>query len=198
MTFRSTLATCAGIALLLVSQVACAQTPAPSAPAAAVSPESLTIAREIVTIAWPPEQREETMAKTMETILKQYRTSMSFDKITDPGLRKIIDDYLDSVPTMLRPLVQRFLPHQMEAIAVAYARKFSAQQLRDVRAFAQTPSGRGYLQGSIEILSDPTVAQANTVFFKDVADLTKTKAEELTLQVAEYLKAHPEALPKAK
>lgn len=161
--------------------------------AAQAGPENLVVARSIVTIAFPPDRRQAMMDKIMNTILAQMKAGMSLDTITDPGLRQIMLDYINGVPHMLRPATSAFIPKQMEAIAQAYTHMFSLSELHDIVAFAQTPSGQTFLQRSTDVLSDPTVAEVNSVYFKEAGAISRQGAEQLKMA---YIKAHPEAAPK--
>ena len=138
------------------------------------------------------------MDDLMANMLKQFRAGVPLDSFTDAGLRKIFDDYFDSIPALLRPTVQAFLPKQMQAVANAYERMFTVEELRDVKAFATSASGRAYLQRSMEVMSDPEVAAANSAYFKDVSALSVTASGDLKAKVTEYLKQHPEAMPPPK
>lgn len=161
------------------------------------APENLEVARSIVSISFPPERRQEMMDKVMGAVLQQMRAGMNLDSITDPGLRKILSDYLTSVPDLLRPATTAFLPKQMEAIATAYARMFTLQQLKDIEAFARTPSGMAFLQRNTEVLSDPAVAAVNSSYFREATEISERSSAQLKERVVAYIKAHPDALPKA-
>jgi len=159
-------------------------------------PQALALGQELVTIAFPPERRQDMMDKITGSVIQQMKAGMPLDEITDTGLRKLLLDYIDSVPTVLRPTTTAFLPKQMDAIAQAYARMFTPAQLRDIVAFARTPSGQEYLQRSADILSDPAVAAANTEYFRQVQQINKANSAALAQKVAAYIKAHPDAAPK--
>lgn len=175
---------------------ALAASPTP-VPVQAVDALRLAVAREVVALAWPPEQREAMMHKLMTAMTSQFKASVRLETITDPGLKKIMEDYFDSIPTFLQPSVSDFLPKQMDAIAHAYARKFTLVELQDVRTFAQTPSGSRFLHESMDVMSDPDVAAANTAYFKDITMLSQSVADDLKTKIEAYLKDHPEARPKA-
>ncbi|MCJ2187402.1 DUF2059 domain-containing protein [Novosphingobium beihaiensis] len=171
----------------------------PAAPAAAdaapqAASESLTLARSIVTTAFPPDSREEMMEKLMTTVVSQMKDSMPLDTLTDPGLRKIVTDYLEGVPGMLRPATSAFIPKQMEAIAQAYTQIFTLAELRDVAAFAHTPSGKTFLQRSTEVLSQPAVAAVNRTYFREAGEISRKGEAQLKAQVIAYIKEHPEAI----
>lgn len=191
-----TTAACLALAAIAAPQAATAQQVQAAAPAP--SPESLAVAREIVAIAWPPEKHEASMNDIMNTLLSQYKSSISMEEMNDPGIKAIMDDYFRSIPDMLRASLQKFLPIQMEAIATAYARIFPLQQLKDVRTFAQSASGRDYIQRSTTIMSDPDVAAANTAYFKDVHAATEQSLPALKARIFAYIAAHPEVAAKMK
>lgn len=162
------------------------------APAATVSPEALTLSRTIVDAAFPPERREQMIDRMMRTMMEQMRGSMPFGNVEDAGLKRIFDDYMNRMPTILRPATVAFLPRQMDALAHAYARMFSITELKDIAAFSQSPSGRTYLQRSTDVLSDPAVAAVNTQYFTQAQGVTQKAVGELVEKVSAYLKEHPD------
>jgi len=179
-------------AILLLSFEACAQAPQTPASAPTAPPAALSVAHTIVDTAFPPERREEMMDKLMRAMGEQMKSAMPLSLMSDPGLAKIMTDYLAEIPTTLRPATRLFIPKQMDAVAQAYARMFTLPQLKDIATFAQTPSGRTYLQRSMDVMSDPAVAAVNTEYFAQTQALTQTSAGALSRRVAGYLKAHPE------
>lgn len=188
----------AAAALMLVASQSAALAASPThAAAQTVDEPRLTVAREVVALAWPPEQREAMMHKLMTAMTSQFKASVRLETITDPGLKKIMEDYFDSIPQLLQPSVSDFLPKQMDAIARAYARKFTLDELRDVRTFAQTQSGSRFLHESMDVMSDPDVAAVNTAYFKDITGLSQSVATDLKTKIEAYLKDHPQARPKA-
>ncbi|WP_260923535.1 DUF2059 domain-containing protein [Novosphingobium sp. 9] len=167
---------------------------APAATTPAVDPEALALAKRITSAAFPPERRQEMLTNLMQTMLGQMKSGLGLDEITDPGLHKILEDYLDNIPTLLRPATDAYLPKQMDAIAQAYTRKFTTAQLRDIAAFAETPSGSAYFSHSLEIMSDPAVAEVNTEYFRQIKSISKASQADLQEKVVAYLKAHPDAM----
>ncbi|WP_395333443.1 DUF2059 domain-containing protein [Novosphingobium sp. BL-8H] len=194
-------ASCAAAVLGLSALAIAAPAQAQSAPSPAnsqpVDQGRLAVAHDIVTLAWPPEQRDAMMQKLLTVISAQFKSGAPIDTIHDAGLRQIMNDYFNSIPELLKPAVSAFLPKQMDAIAKAYARKFTLTELQDVRTFAQTPSGSRFLQQSMEVMSDPDVAAVNTAYFKDVTVLSQQISLDLKTKVEAYLKTHPQAVPKS-
>jgi hypothetical protein len=161
----------------------------------ATNPEALALGRQIVDVAFPPATRQVMLEQLMESMLEQMKAGMPLEQISDPGLRKILLDHLASVPTLLRPTTTAFLPKQMDAVAQAYARMFSLAELKDIAAFARTPSGKSFLARSSEVMSDPAVAAVNAEYFREVQAVNARVTPELTRKMEAYVKAHPDAVP---
>lgn len=189
----------AGLSAPVTSARAAQETAAPGAEGnAAQAVEDgarIAVAREIVAIAWPAETRNATMKRLLSAFTDQFKGSMDLDSIEDEGLRTIVVDFLDSIPDILKPAVEDFLPDQMEAIAGAYARLYSRPELEDILAFARTPSGQAFLSRSTEVMSDPAVAAANTAYFKQVHALSQKAAADLQARIEAYANLQPAALP---
>jgi hypothetical protein len=58
---------------------------------------------------------------------------------------------------LYEPKVRERMPMIMEAWSQVYAREFSADELRDMIAFAQTPAGHHYYARRISLDADPAV-----------------------------------------
>lgn len=161
------------------------------------SPERLAVAQAIVVTAWPPERREAMMDKLIATFASQFRDSAHLETIENPGFSAILRRYLDSIPGRLKPLVSDFIPRQMDAIAIAYARMFTLTELRDVLAFAQTPSGAQFMQRGIDAISDPDVAAVNTAYLTKVHQLSAEAAAEVAAEVQAYVASQRSERPPA-
>ncbi len=151
-------------------------------------------ARAIMKIMFPPEEREATMQRLMTDISDQFAASVDMDSYTDPGLRSIMEGYLAGLPAQLMPLVSQHLPRMMEATAVAYTREFTLEELKDIHAFAMTPSGARYLSRSAALVGDPAVAEVNTQYFRELQALNQGLVAQLRQDIVAYLEAHPEVL----
>ena len=85
------------------------------------------------------------------------------------------------------------MPAMFEAMAIAYSNEFSMAELKDIRAFATTPSGSRYLSRSLAMATDPAVRKVNAAMIADAQKLSLTMIEELKARIAAYLEEHPEA-----
>lgn len=180
----------------LTSSFAMAQSaPPPVKVIAAPEPARLALAKEIISIVFPPAEREAMMHKLVANMTAQFSAGIDLSSIEDKGARDLVKGYLDSIPVRMQPMVNAFIPKQMEVTARAYARMYTEQQLTDVLAFAKTPSGAAFLQHSMDVMSDPEVAEANTDYFKDVMGESQKLGAEMTQAIAAYAKEHPNAFP---
>lgn len=177
--------------LLAVGGPAAAEEPAQVA-APAIDEAELAEARAIMDIVFPPAEREETFGVLMEQTLDQFRGSLPLDD-ADPGLRDILDRYLDRVPARLAPTLRAHLPLIIEATAVAYTNEFTLEELRDIHAFARSPSGKRYLQRSTALMGDPAVAAANTAYFTDVMAVDGEMRRELVEELNAYFESRLES-----
>lgn len=141
-------------------------TPAPAPAAAEPSPENLAIAREIVDISMPPDSREAMMQQMTDAIIAQAREGLSraAGDLSDPAAQLFWDRYLERAREATRDLDNESMPAIIEAIARAYARMFSHDELVQIRAFALTPAGRRYFLHGADIFSDPDFAEANRAY----------------------------------
>ena len=139
---------------------------AQTAPAvsAEVDPARLAEARKLIEIMMPPALREQ-MVNGMVTGLNQ---TLSKTLLEDPGLARLIEDKPGAREAVMHFLerqqqysisdLRTNLPGMLEAMARAYARRFTVEQMREMGAFFATPTGQLYIAQSATIFSDPDVA----------------------------------------
>ena len=173
---------------------AAAETKRPTV-AEAFSDDNLVEARAIIEIMLPPEKRMETFGSVVRNMLDQMRANATRE-VTDPGLARIVNDHLDTIPARLAPIIEKHIPLMLDAQAKAYARAFSLDELKQIRTFAETPAGQHYLTEAPKLMGDPDVAATNRAYMADVMDEARNSRGGLTEQVRAYLVKHPEAAPK--
>lgn len=156
-------------------------------------PAKLAEAHAIINIMFPPATRQQMMDKMLSDLVAPMRQSMPIDGITDPGLKALFTEYLDNTLDAQRPLMARHLPAMADAMAVAYAHQFSLAQLKDIHAFAVTPSGSEYFSHVMTVVSDPAIAKVMTDMMADARETMKPAMAAFRQKVVDYLKAHPEA-----
>lgn len=156
----------------------------------------LVEARAVVAGVLPPEQRERMVQLAIDNLTGQIAASLDLDKIGDPGLVALFTDYRKDLIASAMPTVRANLPKIAEAMAVAYTHEFDLAELKDIHAFAQTPSGKHFLSRSSAILGDPTVAAVNTEYLRELQQAAAPTAEQFKAKIMAYFKAHPEVAKK--
>jgi hypothetical protein len=182
-------------ACLLVALPASA-TAQPTIAAQSAEAAKLAEAHAIIEVMFPPAERQQTINKLVDQFSAQYQSSIPANAMGDPGIEAIVESYLDKAREQQRPLLARHMPELFEATAIAYTHEFSLAELKDIHAFALTPSGRHYLSRSAALLGDPVVAKANSALLADSQQLVKMMLPEMMGELTTYLKAHPDVAAK--
>ena len=161
------------------------------------SQAELAEARAILEIMLPPTQRQKMFDAMLDGFNAQFQRGLISDSVKDPGLKAILTESLDKSLAAQKPLLLKHVPALMDAMALAYSNEFSLAELKEIHAFATTPSGGHYLSRSTAIVGDPAVAKVNSAIFADSEMLALAIREELKDKIAAYLDAHPEVAEEA-
>jgi hypothetical protein len=157
-------------------------------------------AHAIIEIMFPPAERQQIFETLVAQLSNQFRAAtmakMPLPALDDPGFKAILNEYLDKVTVQQKVLIHKHLPDIMEANALAYTHEFSLAELKDIHAFATTPSGRHYLGRSTAILSDPAVVKVNSAMMKEAQQVSFSLMPEMRDKIVAYMKAHPELAEK--
>ena len=177
----------------------CLALSAPAAAAAQAAPSTqsdeaarLAEANAIIAIMFPPAERQKTFDKMMNDFAAPFRQSLPRAASADPGLKAIMNEFIDHALERQKPVLQKHLPRMFAAMAEAYTHEFSLGELKDVHAFAQSPAGRHYLSRSTAMIGDPAVAKVNAALVADAQQLTMEMVTEFKAKFLAYLKAHPD------
>ena len=181
------------LAACLAVSIPAGATAQPTPAAQSDDAAKLAEAHAIINVMFPPATRAQMMDKMISDLTAPIRQSLPMDGITDPGLKALFKDYMDGLFAAQRPLMIRHLPAMTEAMAVAYSHQFSLAQLKDIHAFAQTPSGSDYFSHVMTILGDPAVMKVNSDMIADAQQAAKASAGGFKAKLVAYITAHPEA-----
>lgn len=157
----------------------------------AADPVSLGYAREIAEVMLTPERRQQIMQGLTQTVIAQIRAS-PMGQSSDPGLRRIMDDFMAKLPNELRPVGERNMPWIADAMAQAFAKQYTLEDLRQISEFAKTPAGAHFVSHVLTIVSDPGVVRANQTFYNDAMQAANVVTPQLRASVLEYLSKHPD------
>ncbi len=165
-----------------------------------IDPANLTIARQIAAIALPPEKAAAMFRATANAMsgpmLAQLR---QIGSTSDPGMAALVNEFADKLPSQVADVMTAHLPDMSEAMARAYARKFSRDDLEHILAFARTPAGTNYLSKASQIMQDPDIQSFFASIFRAMQADQDPLVAEFERKVAAYRAAHPAtARPQAK
>lgn len=86
----------------------------------------------------------------------------------DPYFRERTRIMMDVMTTEMIPLMERIEPGIRDGLARSYARRFTVQQLGDMRAFFVTPSGRAYAEQAMTAFMDPDLMKSMMSFVPEL------------------------------
>jgi hypothetical protein len=150
-------------ALALASPLA-AQPAAPAA-TAALDPVKLAKAQRVVQTFFPANTRQKLINEMMDAVSATMRQTLAGSPPIaalvgdNPARVAVLERFLDRQNAEAKQDLQDSLPDLLEAMATAYARRFSTSQLDELAAFFETSTGRAYARESIAIMSDPDIAR---------------------------------------
>jgi Uncharacterized protein conserved in bacteria (DUF2059) len=101
----------------------------------------------------------------------------------DPMRKQRGKQIMDSVMPLLDETMTMLEPPMRTGISRAYARKFSADQLRQINGFFATPAGSAFAAASYPLQADPEVMQAVFKALPEMLKRLKTKGPELDAEI---------------
>jgi hypothetical protein len=171
------------VATGLGSTIASAQSATPAAAQAAMpaastrsgadtpDPALMAAAAQLIDVLLPPTQRDATMAAMvsaqMQTVVGQLLNQPTLKAALErePGARPILERFIMRQQNLAAADLTENLPGLIEAMTLAYARRFTLSQLSDMTEFFRSPTGQAYVAQSTTIMTDPAIAawQARTM-----------------------------------
>jgi len=133
-------------------------------PAAAVDPARLAAAKALMDQIMPPATRNQMISSMMasmnqmmvQAVRQNPELTAALEK--EPGADAVFEQFMQRQQAFQTEQLTRNLPGMLDAMAHAYARRFTLPQLHDIATFFATPSGQIYLAQAPTIMSDPDVA----------------------------------------
>ncbi|MDV3458849.1 DUF2059 domain-containing protein [Sphingomonas sp. HF-S4] len=153
----------AAAALLAALPVApaCAQAVAPAV--AAPDPARLAAAQALLARFLPPERRDAMVDQMIRPMIENMRGAMTSDasfaalRSEDAAFGEAFDQFIHGELEHSLAATKAAMPALIDAMARAYARRFTLEQLAAITAFFETPAGRAFAEQSPTILSDPDI-----------------------------------------
>lgn len=186
----------AAAALALTAASVFAQTaPAPAAPAvappsAAIDPARIAAARELIDLLMPPASRAQMVEGMMTPMLVNMRRGMAQNPEFaaamngDPRVKTLFDAFMQRQQERTMTLLRASLPGMSDAMTRAYARRFDVTQMREIKAFFMTPTGRIYMQQAATIMADPDIGAWQRTMMTDSVSKVHDDVADFAKQVA--------------
>ena len=175
------LLTSLAIALSTSAVSAAAPETAAPAPASAEAPSAdrLELARRFIGMTNSPD--------TVMNIVREssvQAASAEMEGIEDEATLTLARQQLDSMLAELEPQIRRHMPNVLEASAQAYAGEFSADELRQMIAFAETAAGKHYLARYALVDNHPLVIEAHQAMWEELAPTMERVRKQMCSQRA--------------
>ena len=159
----------------------------PVSEAATIDPIALELAAQIVDLGYPEESREALFFGSMDQTIAQMRTSLGpYLPTDDPEAVKIFDDWIVKYTEESKLILRKHIPAIMDGMAEAYAVLFSEEELRDILAFVETPSGKQFFDRMPAVMGEPSFAKANKAYMDESMDVMIPAQRELLQQLKEH------------
>jgi len=122
-----------------------------------ITPERLDLARQFVNATMSGDEYTDTIRAS--ALQAASEAVVNNADASDTPADKVMAD-VQKVVDRLEPPMRAQLPKLLDAYAQAYAREFSADELRSMVAFAQSPAGRHYTRSQGFLMGDRAIVQA--------------------------------------
>ncbi|MBB5706357.1 DUF2059 domain-containing protein [Sphingopyxis panaciterrulae] len=133
------------------------------APAEAPASDRIAAAQSLIEVMMPAAQREEMMGQLVAVTMANVSAGMqqhfgAAELAADPKAKTVFDRFVARQQQLTVEQLRTQLPGLFDAMARAYARRFTVAQLGEIETFFRTPTGRIYVTESMNIMSDPDIA----------------------------------------
>ncbi len=130
-----------------------------------IDPARLASARTLLDVVMPPAKREGMidaimkgmMANLSQSMLNSPQMKAAYE--ADPRAGEIFQRFFQRQQANSLATLKTNFPGMMEAMAHAYARRFTITQMGEMRTFFETPTGQVYINQAATIVNDPDVAR---------------------------------------
>jgi hypothetical protein len=167
-----------------------AQTGAPAVSAnAPVDPARLVAARKLIEDIVPRQKRDGMVDGIVRPMMANMRDAMMRSPdMTDlfkqhPMMRDQMLQFLDSETERSLGVAHDTMPVLFEAMATAYARQFTLDQMADMQRFFTSPTGKVYVERVPAVMSDPAITAAQRVMmeksFEGMQDRIKAMTQKM-------------------
>lgn len=157
---------------------------------AAPEPARLAAAKVVIDQFLPPAQRD----KMVDAMMEPMQANMSQAMLESPEMAKLFEEkpefkqkfsaFLTAEQKRSTELLRRNMPMFADAMAKAYARRFTEAQLKEIGAFFSTPTGREYVAQSMTLMADPDVQAAQRAMMTQAMQGMQARIAEFASEAA--------------
>jgi hypothetical protein len=165
--------------------------------AAAPEPARLAAAQALIEQIMPADRREAMIEQMVRPMIANAREAMAnapmFANMArdNPKLSSAMNGFMDEEFERSIATTKAAMPALFDAMARAYARRFTLDQMRDIGNFFKTPSGRVYVETAPTIMSDPDVMAAQRAMMtQTMSGMQERMAKLVETLAAEAKKQH--------
>lgn len=153
-----------------------------------LDPVAIDLAHQLLDIIAPPATRQAKLAERFKFLAEQTRASYAtMPGSKDPEFNALVDKNMDDMWQGMVAVMGQHIPALYDAMARAYARKFSAAELREILAFAKTPAGLKFLQSGSLIAQDIDVVAVQQQMFVDMTNKLPAHKKKTDAAIASYV-----------
>ena len=146
------------------------------------------LAEAIVEKGYPEDQREALFFGTMDQTVEQMRSALGPSlPEDDAGAIDIFDQWVAKYTEESKQVLRKHIPSIMAGMTEAYAKIFSVEELSDILAFVETPSGQKFFELSPAVMGDPSFADANQRYLDESMELLSPAQQELLSDLRAYM-----------
>ena len=204
MNLKIALLACVGFGLCTVTPIAYAQeteqAAAPSVAPEALVPETLAAAQALMDVILPQSGRtamiDQMVKPMMQNIVQGITQQPDLQEVfkQDPGVEAIFSSFVDRQIGRATVSLETEMPRLVAAMALAYARRFTQQEMAEMKVFFLSETGKSYLKNSQTIMSDPDVASwQRNMMAKSMGDMPG-EIEKLTSEIEQHLKSKKKSI----
>lgn len=186
----------AGAFVLVLSPIASAGAQTAPVTAAAPDPARLAAAQALIDRIMPADQRDSMIEQMVRPMMENFRGAVfsgpKFEtaRAQNPKLAATIeafmkDEFEHSIVTM-----KAAMPAMFNAIARAYARRFTLDQLQAIDAFFQTPAGHAYVTQAPLVMTDPDFLAVQRSMMADAMAGMQQRMAALGAKIDAEVKQH--------
>lgn len=117
-------------------------------------------------------------------VMRKTLVRMASANAEDPEDKAAAERFMERVLVLAEPKLREHTAAIREATAQAYAREFSVDELQQMIAFAQSPTGKHYLSRGADVETDPAILDAQIQIWTELGPFMEQVGKEMCAEKA--------------